>query len=351
MKNNEEIGVGIIGLGMGRQVFIAHQLSDSTMRVRAICDSNADLLQSMAVKHDVPFTTTDYRELVRRPDVDVVAVYSPDPLHFEHIMAALDAGKHVICTKPMVTNLRDARLVQDAVRRSGRKFLVGQTCRFIPAFMAASRLMREGRYGRPLYIEAVYNHDLRSVYDETPWRWQMPQDLLFGGLCHPMDLALWLGGPLEEVSAFASCSQIDPRFPADMPDNYIANLHFQSGAIGRVMGLYGCPHPEGLPHIELTVSGTTAASHGNKITWETEPGQRTVETISNHLPVAHEGVEYDGHKGEVASYLLHMEHCIRHDTQPEPGITDGVRIIAALEAVRQSTQTGRSVKVENCDGE
>lgn len=351
MKVKDEIGLGIIGLGMGSQTFVAHDLPGSTMRVRAICDTNPALLQTTASARVVPFATLDYHELVRRPDVDVVGIYSPDPLHFEHIMAALDAGKHVICTKPMVTGLQDARVVRDAVKGSGRKFLVGQTCRFMPSFIAAKHLIEEGRYGKPIYIEAVYNHDMRGVYDHTPWRWQMPQDLLFGGLCHPMDLALWIGGPVAEVSAFAACSHIDPRYPPNAPDNYIVNLRYQSGALGRVMGLYGFTHGEGMPYIELSVSGTTAASHGNKVTWEAQPGVATVEAIGDHLPAVHEATEYGGHRGEVASYLLHMEECLRHDLEPVPNVSDGLRVTAALEAVRESAQTGRSVKVVESDDE
>jgi len=341
-----EIGVGIIGLGMGQAAFVTHPLPGSTMRVRAVCDTNAQRLEKVSQEHPGVFATTDFRDLLKREDIDVVGVYSPDPLHFEHCLAALDAGKHIVCTKPMVTSHADAKALQAAVKRAGKKFLVGQTCRFIPAYIAAKRLAQEQRYGRLLYIEATYNHDMRGVLDHTPWRYQMPQDMLYGGLCHPMDLALWIGGRVAEISAFAACSGLDPRYPKDLPDNYVANLRFESGALGRVIGLYGVPHAEGLPYIELTVGGTHAVSHQEKLTWDANSGAHRTENISAHLPEAHAGTDYSGHSGEVARYLLHFERCLREDLAPDPGIVEGLRVISALSAVRESARTGRSVKVE-----
>ena len=198
------INAGIIGLGMGATMFVAHDLPDSTIRVNAVCDTNTELLDEVRDRYGVPFATMDWCELIGRSDIDVVGVFTPDALHADHVLAALDAGKHVICTKPMTTSLADAVRILDAVRRTGRTFLVGQTCRFDRNRRAAKALVDKGAYGRLVYVEATYNHDMRPVLDRTPWRWNMPQDLLFGGLCHPMDLAMWIGGRPREVSACES---------------------------------------------------------------------------------------------------------------------------------------------------
>jgi len=90
----------------------------------------------------LPFWTTDYRKLIERPDIDVIAVYSPDHLHTEQASAALQAGKHVICTKRCVTTVEDAAKLVKLVDQTGLKFLVGQTMRFDPEFSGAKRLLR-----------------------------------------------------------------------------------------------------------------------------------------------------------------------------------------------------------------
>jgi len=341
-----EIGMGIIGLGMGQCVFSVKSVPESTVRVRGICDTNEDRLREVAEENEVGLATADYRELLKEPGIDVVGVYTPDDLHAEHVLAALDAGKHVVCTKPMVTSLADARAILSKVRATGLKFLVGQTCRFIENYETAKSLVDQGKYGKLLYVEATYNHDLRDMFVPTPWRCQMPQDFLFGGLCHPMDLAMWIGGRITQCSAFSHKSLIDDRYPSDIDDNYVAILRFENGALGRVIGMYSFVHPDGMPYIELTVSGSKAGSWQDKVTWEAQVGQRTVEEISSHRPVQHEGADYSGHHGEVVRYLRHFEECLRNDLEPAPGALEGTRVIAALEAVRQSARTGRAVTVE-----
>jgi len=341
------INVGVIGLGMGQSLFVAHELPGSTMRVTAICDVNQERLADVRARHGVPFATTDWRELVQRDDLDLVGVYSPDALHCEHVVAALEHGKHVICTKPMVTSLDDAKKVLAKVRDTGLKFLVGQTCRFNEHRIIAKRLMDEGRYGRLVYVEATYNHDIRAVLDGTAWRYEMPQDFLYGGLCHPMDLVMWIGGRIESVSAIASRGNLDSRYPEGLDTNWLVNIRFANDAIGHVIGLYDFIYPEGMPYIELTISGTEAASWEQKITWHKDHTKRLVEEIRKYSDERREGTDHRGHGGEVAQYLLHFEECLRKDLDPEPGALTGTRVIAALHAVRESArQNGREVPVE-----
>jgi predicted dehydrogenase len=246
----------------------------------------------------------------------------------------------------MVTSLAEARSILEAVRRTGRKLLVGQTCRFIEQHRTAKWLADQGRYGRVLYIEATYNHDLRDTFPNTAWRYQMPQNFLYGGLCHPMDLAFWIGGPITEVSAFSHCSRLDPRYPPDVPDNYVVNLRFESGALGRVIGMYQFVHPEGMPYIELTIAGTEAGSCRGKVTWEPVKGERRVEALADLRPAEPISLSTGGHAGEVARYLLHFEDCLRHDREPEPGALEGTRVIAVLDAVAESARMGRSAVPE-----
>ena len=116
------IGLAVIGVNatnMGSTVRLLRDVPDLRYDLRAICAARAGPLAALAREWEVPFHSTDYRALVERPDVDVVAVYSPDHLHAEHCLAALAAEKHVVCTKPMVTSLEDARKLVQAVRRSG----------------------------------------------------------------------------------------------------------------------------------------------------------------------------------------------------------------------------------------
>ena len=343
--NQEEIGLGIIGLGMGKSTFVAHDHPDLSLKVRAICDINEDRLAKTAEDHNVEISTTDWKELISRPEVDVVGVYSPDALHAEHVIAALEIGKPVLVTKLFTTSLADACRILKETRERNLPLLIGQTCRFIRNYQIANRLLDEGRYGRLLYVEATYNHDLRDTFDSTPWRYKMPQDFLFGGLCHPMDLALWTGGRIARVSAFSHEARRDERYPEGIPDNYIANLRYDNGALGRVIGLYSFVHAEGMPYITLTLSGTEAGSFENKVTWEPVGEKARVESLAEHA-LEEEGGDGSSHRSEVLNYMTHLEQCLRSGTVPSPGPLEGTRVIAALEAVRESAQTGQAVDVQ-----
>ena len=170
------IGLGVIGANptnMGSTTSLLKDVPDLNYELRGICAKRADILENYAKDIGVGYWTTDYRELVSRDDISVIAVYSPDHLHAQHCVAAIEAGKHVVCTKPMVTTLNDAQRLVDLVRKKGIKFLVGQTMRFDLQFLTMKRLFEDGDLGDIMVADAYYVHDLRDVYDFTPWRLQV----------------------------------------------------------------------------------------------------------------------------------------------------------------------------------
>jgi predicted dehydrogenase len=124
------IGIGLIGIGMGRDLLYVNDDPESRFQVRGICSATATRAEAVARESNIAFWTTEYRELIQRDEMDVIAVYSPDHLHAEHCIGALEADKHVIVTKPMVTNLEDAIRITRLSEEKNLKFLVGETCRW-----------------------------------------------------------------------------------------------------------------------------------------------------------------------------------------------------------------------------
>lgn len=331
----KDIGVGIIGLGMGRNMLAVNSDPASQLEVRAICDTNPVLLEEVRTQHHIGFASLHYQELLERPDIQVVGIYSPDHLHFAQIEAAAQAGKHIICTKPMVVSLEQAQQTVEVVRQAGIKFLVGQTCRFMPAFQAAKKLFDDGDLGRPLFAEAHYVHDMRPVLDRTPWRHQAPQDLLYGGACHPLDLLCWFLGDVEEVFVYASCSGFDARYPADKHDNFLINLRFQSGVIARVLAVFGLVEPP-LPMLGLGIYGDKGSMINEKVVLDKIEGKPTLE-----LKFPREA----GHGREVWRYMRHFEECIVQDQRPLIDEVAGAKVIATAAACWASIRTGMPAKV------
>ncbi|MEZ4867019.1 MAG: Gfo/Idh/MocA family oxidoreductase [Caldilineaceae bacterium] len=343
---NKDIGIGVIGVGMGANVLPINLDPTSRLQVRAVCAQNADRAQRLADQWQLPFWTTDYRQVIERPDIDVIAVYSPDHLHIEHAGAALRAGKHVICTKPMCTTLEDAATLVNLVDQSGLKFLVGQTMRFDPEFAGAKRFFDDGDLGDIIFAEAHYVHDARGFFPLTPWRLQVPQDLMFGGASHPIDLLRWFLGDVEEVHAYGRKGNLTPDYPYE--DNYLINLKFKSGAIARVLAAYGLVEPP-MPMMGLALYGTKASLHAD-FTDQQDGHIKLVYDKLERRPMANftfpaekEGTL--GHGAGVMRYLHHFEECFTTGATPSPSVRDGAQSIAVCAAAWQSIRAGGVVKV------
>jgi len=292
-------------------------------------------------------SSVDYRELVKRDDVDVVAVFSPDHLHAEHCVAALENDKHVVCTKPMVTSFEDAQALVRLTRERKRKFLVGQTMRFDRQFLMAKKLHDEGELGRLIAIESHYIHDMRPVYEFTPWRLKVPQDFMYGGCVHSLDVIRAFAGEIESVHAIANKGGMTEGYPIE--DNFFINVRFESGVIGRVSGLYGIVHPP-VPMMQFRLFGDMGSLEASFT--DNEPGEVKVvlDGSPDHKPMVtdfepEKDLSAYGHGATVIRYMRHFQDCLDNDIDPSPGVLDGAKSVAAGAAAWESIKTGNTVEV------
>lgn len=344
----KSLGVGVIGLGMGQNVLYINGIENLRSEVRAICDTNERKLLECQQKYHIPVASQDYRTIIERDDIDIVAIFSPDYLHFEMIKCALAAGKHVIVTKPMVVSLEEAQQTVDLVRKYDRKFIVGQTRRFAKRFLETKKLYDAGKIGKPMFAEAHYMHDLRKVFDRTPWRYQLPQDFLFGGACHPIDHLRWYFGDVDEVHAFGCASTIDPRYPQDKKSNVLMNLSFKNGVIARAMNATGIIHQPANTRAmdEFSVFGDKGTIINRNVRYE-EDGKVIEFVVDGEEKLDFDGKEYTGHSYEVLRYIKEMEDCIVENKAPSVNEVEGAKCIAVIAAAWESICTGKVVKVFN----
>ena len=332
---------------MASTLVLLRDVPDLRFRITGLCSVPSEEAKRCAQMFNVPFWTADYRELVSRGDVDVVCVFSPDHLHAAHCVGALEQGKHVVCTKPMVTRLEDARRLVSLVREQGVKFLVGQTMRFDRQFMSAKRLFDDGELGELIALESYYVHDMRPVFEMTPWRLDVPQDFMFGGCVHSIDILRAFGGDIEAVHAYGNKGQLTEGYPLE--DNFFINVKFTSQVIGRVAGLYGVVHPP-MPMMQFGIFGSKGSLQAEFT--DNEPGQLRVvlDKLAGHKAwVADYEAERDvsayGHGATVIRYMRHLQECLDEDKEPSPGVVEGAKAVAAGVAAWESVRTGQSVSV------
>lgn len=336
MGSNGRVGLGVIGLGgIARNCLEAAHDPESDFTLAGLCGLEEAVLTRTAREFGVEFTTTDYQQLIDRPDVDAVAIYSPDPLHFPMIQAALTAGKDVLVTKPMVVSTDEATRVLRLLEEGGRTLVVGETSRYARHCIAAHRLATDGDLGRLVFGETHYVHDMRPVFDKTPWRYLEPKDFPIGSMCHPVALLTWFLGDAEEVSAYGVNSGVDPRYPADREDTYLVNVKFRNGSIGRVLGAFGIIHPP-LPMESLSLFGTKGSLVHNEVVFDRLPGLPTARLDF--------GEERD-HGGQVRRYMQEFAREIQHGIESSSPALDGAKTIAIGEAIKVSVRSGQPAPV------
>lgn len=333
----ERLGVGIVGLGMGRSLLRANATDAFPAEIRAVCDLAPERRDAAARDHHVAFTTDQYDALLERPEVDIVAIYTPDHLHCEQILRALHAGRHVLVTKPMTVGDEESAQVVAAARRAQKMVMVAQTQRFLPFHRAVRRFIDLGEFGDIYFAASDYYQDLRPVYTRTPWRYDVPQDFLYGGLSHNIDLLRWLKGEIAEVAAFGINSGLDPRYPADRCETFVLNLRFVDGTIGRIAMAPGVDPP--LPNVSLQLFGTRGTCADGKVVLDSLPARPRLN------------FEYRSSEHGLAelSILEDFAGSIRRGVEPSVTTIDGARISAVASAAWASLRAGgapRPVKLD-----
>jgi predicted dehydrogenase len=144
----EQIRIGIIGVGQIGKRHLAAWQKIPAARVVALCDADAAELGRVAAESGITTTTTDFRALIARSDLDAVDVCLHNNFHAPVTVAALEAGRHVYCEKPMAGSWRDADAMLAAARRTGKKLSIQLSTLYAPETKAAQSLIREGRLGK-----------------------------------------------------------------------------------------------------------------------------------------------------------------------------------------------------------
>ena len=342
----DRFGVGIIGAAgsYGSRDSLPGFRANPRADIVAVCDLHETALRTIARANGVPFCTTDYRRLLERDDVHIVVVDSPDHMHAEHTIAALEAGKHVMCAKPMCTSLEQCQAMVNAVDDSGLTFMVQQSARWAPLHWRVHELYAGGVVGDAYAVEGSYMHNMHDywTYGLTPWRWDpqgTPQNVLLGGCCHPVDLLKWTVGH-DIVEAFAYSHAFPDVIP--QPGCYFMVFRFANGCLGKTMlniGLYGKAHEygEGL----LTIYGTEGTIWRDTLYL---PGREPID-INQQLD-ATEGTQAAHGVGTNRS-VDHFIDCVISGETPLVHVRDGAKTTAALIAGTESARLGRPVPVCN----
>lgn len=168
MSKNETVRkVALIGLGFGAE-FIPIYQNHPLGEIHAVCQRNKEKLDKIADAFGIPKRYTNYEDVLKDPDVDFVHINSPIPDHAPMTLAALRAGKHVMCTVPMATTIEECRQIVELVRETGLKYMMAETVVYSREFLFLREMYRKGELGEIQFMQASHPQDM----DGWPEYWE-----------------------------------------------------------------------------------------------------------------------------------------------------------------------------------
>ncbi len=252
--SQKPLNIGLVGYGfMGRThsngYKRANDFFDLEYRpvLKAICGRNAENAQAFADTWGYESVETDWQKLVERDDIDAIDICTPNNSHAEIAIAAAEAGKMILCEKPLALNPEEGQRMIDAVEKAGVVNTVWYNYRRAPAVTMAKHLIDEGRLGRIFHYRANFLQDW-TISEEVPQGgaalWRLDVEAAGSGvtgdlLAHCIDTALWLNGSIRDVSAMTETfvkermhTETGKMEPVGIDDACAFICHFENGSLG-----------------------------------------------------------------------------------------------------------------------
>jgi len=248
------LNVGMIGYGfMGRAHSNAYRKVNQFFELdyqpvlKACAARKEDKIKAFAENWGYESYETDWRRLIERDDIDLIDIGSPNNTHKEIVLAAAEAGKMILCEKPLAMNVAEAEEMVAAVEKAGVPNMVWFNYRRVPAISLAKQLVDEGRIGTPFHYRALYLQDWTIAADVPQGGaalWRLDASVAGSGvtgdlLAHSIDTAEWLNGPIRRVCArtetfvkervHAETGQVQP---VEIDDACMFLAEFANGSIG-----------------------------------------------------------------------------------------------------------------------
>ena len=353
MRIMAPVRIGVIGVGFGATVHIPAFQSEG-MEVVAVCASRQERADEAAQRFGIPNAHTDYQELVARADIDAVSVVTAPRLHHEMTVAALNAGKHVICEKPFTVNAAQAEELVAKADETGLTTMIAHEFRFAPERAFARQLIDEGYIGAPQHITA----SLHLRFARRPGAAPIPPNPGSGGMLgglgsHYIDGIRHWFGDVTGVSGTLHGSVPEGISLADANNGFSVHMTFENGAWGTLTCSLNAPLGQGGSvqiygsegSLHLSQTGPNPAPEGLVRGGRLDDESRELRII----PIPEELHPFDDARDHrLLAFRLMVRDFLRGietGTSPTPNFRDGLGCQRVLDAIQQSHATGSAVDV------
>lgn len=390
----KKLNVGLVGAGfMGK----AHVVGYSNMPkffwpapavpvMKTICDIVPEIAEDAKERFGFEKCCTDWKEIVNDPQIDVVSICTPNNAHAEIAIAALKAGKHVICEKPIASKLEDAKAMAEAAAEAEKKGIISMNAyqyRRVPAIDLAKKLIDEGSVGEILNIRCTYLQSW-SADPSSPLSWRFQKEIAGAGTLgdiasHVIDIAQYLAGDIEEVTGMMKTyikerpvqeGGVDllgtvklgadaEKRPVDTDDETSYLVRFKNGAVGSIEATRNAWGRNNYITVELHGTlGSIAFNYERlnelQVCFANDPddrrGFKTIYTGPAHF---HGEVTWNipgmniGYGELKAIEMYEFIKAVTTGEQPSTRFSVGYRVERVCEAMRKSSESGNWEKVED----
>ncbi|MEW6360326.1 MAG: Gfo/Idh/MocA family oxidoreductase [Planctomycetota bacterium] len=335
----KKVKVGIIGLGWPGREHLKGYMACGDVQVTALCDKNEQLLKQQAEAVGVFDTYSDHKEMLKKADMDAVSVCLPNFLHCPISMDALKAGKHVFCEKPPAMNAAEAQKMASLAAKKKRLMMYALCQRFSIQAKYVRSLVDKGELGDIYFGKAGYIR--RRGIPIGAGGWFVDKKRAGGGALidigvHPLDCVWWLmGTPKPEVVMGATYQKFPHAVPKgvkfDVDDSAFAIIRFKNDATLVLECSWALfRDAAGVREIAGTKGGANLAPL--RILTERNGIQ---EDITPQLK----------EENQFQNEAVHFARCVLGKETPIPSAEQGVMLMKMLDAVYQSSETGKEVRV------
>jgi 1,5-anhydro-D-fructose reductase (1,5-anhydro-D-mannitol-forming) len=328
------LGWGIVGLGRAADTLVTPAIvADPNSRLVAAISRDQAKADEFVARHGGGTGGTDFEAMLANPDVDVVAITSPNALHPSQALAAAEAGKHVFCDKPLAPNAGDAERILEACAKAGVRIGMDFQTRHHACFQEARRIIESGEIGDVLAIQVD-----ASPGDAPLGGWRTDPELAGLGAVnniavHIYDLLRFLSGAdVTEVVALFEVGREDAleRLPMVM-------MRFDSGALAYANGNQRLPFPLN----DIVIYGSTGRIDGRSITRPQTEGQMRIKTAAGERSGDYQS--HDCYNRTVKAF----SEAVLAGRDPNPSGLDGLRSVQLTDAIRRSASEGRVIELRS----
>ncbi|MBP2079434.1 Gfo/Idh/MocA family protein [Oceanobacillus polygoni] len=341
-----KLKVAVIGCGsIARQRHLIEYDANPNVEITAVCDIVEERAEEMAQTYGAK-AYTDYKQLLETENVDAVSICLPNYLHAPVSILALNAGKHVLCEKPMATSSEEAENMIQAAKENGKKLMIGHNQRFVASHQKAKQLIESGETGKIYSFRTTFGHGGPETWSADGREgWFFDKEKAFIGAMgdlgvHKADLMRYLLG--EEFSEVAAFVETSAKGDTDVDDNAVCVLKTQSGIIGTLAASWAYNAKE----------DNSTIIYGEKaiLRLEDDPKYSLVVQYATGEVVNYElgGIQTNESGGQTTTHVIdHFVESILEDREP---LINGEEGMKSLEVILGALESSATRKISSVKG-